>query len=87
MSELRLRRDKLHWLETDGEVVALDEATLLYLGVNASAGVLWAELATGTSRARLVHLLAETYDLEPARAEADVDAFLTELTRRGLLEG
>jgi hypothetical protein len=87
LSRLRLRRDKLQWLETDGEVIALDETTLLYLGVNPSASLLWTELAAGASRDRLVQLLAGTYGLEPERAAADVDAFLAELRRRELLEG
>lgn len=86
MTELRLRRDRLQWLVADDEVVALDEEKLLYLGANESAGLLWQELDGGTTRDRLVEQLLDTYDVDRAQAEADVDAFLAQLDERGLLE-
>lgn len=86
MTELRLRRDRLQWLVADAEVVALDEEKLLYLGANESAGLLWQELDAGTTRDRLVEQLLDTYDVDRAQAEADVDAFLAQLDERGLLE-
>jgi hypothetical protein len=86
VNELRLRRDQLQWLVADGEVVALDEATLMYLGANESAGLLWAALAEGTTRSALAERLAAEYGIPPEQAEADVDAFLAQLDERGLLE-
>lgn len=86
MSELRLRKDRLHWLEADGEVVALDEASLVYLNANASGATLWRALEAGATREELVHRLLAEYDVEEAVAEADVDSFVAELDARGLLE-
>jgi hypothetical protein len=86
VSQLRLRRSSLQWLEADGEVVALDEEALLYLGANASGAVLWVALAAGTTRDRLADALAETFGIDLDRAGRDVDLFLAELERRGLLE-
>jgi coenzyme PQQ synthesis protein D (PqqD) len=82
---LRLRSEGLQWLDADGEVVALDESSLLYLGANGSGSLLWQELAAGTSRDALVARLVETYEIDEGVAGADVDAFVADLERRGLL--
>ena len=82
---LRLRSDRLQWLETEGEVVALDESSLLYLGLNESGSLLWSELATGATREALVAKLVEAFGVEAETATADVDRFVAELDRRDLL--
>jgi hypothetical protein len=86
VSELRLRRSSLQWLEADGEVVALDEAALVYLSANESGALLWQALAAGTSRDALVGALVDRFGIEGDQAGRDVDAFLAELERRDLLE-
>ena len=86
MTELRLRKEKLEWLETGGEIVALDETELAYLAANASGSLLWSELARGATPERLVSRLVETFEIDIATAERDVDAFLADLDGRGLLE-
>ena len=86
MTRLKLRADRLQWVELEGEVVALDESALTYLGANESAALLWRELAAGTSRERLAGLLADHYELDLVEAQADVDGFVESLRSRGLLE-
>jgi hypothetical protein len=83
--ELRLRSDRLQWLDADGEVLALDETSLLYLGANESGSLLWQALAGGTTREGLVTRLVETYGIDEQIARSDLDAFLADLRRRGLL--
>src|SRR5205809_908911 len=51
---LRLRSADLHWRAVEGEVLALDARTALYLAVNRAGALLWELLARGTSRAELV---------------------------------
>jgi hypothetical protein len=82
---ISLRVESLRWLETGGEVIALDELSLLYLGTNESGSLLWQELASGTTREHLVDRLVEAFGIDAAAAGADVDRFLGELDRRGLL--
>ncbi len=48
--------------------------------------MLWDRLIGGATRAQLVAQLVEAYALDEARAQADVDAFLSSLTSHGLLE-
>ena len=87
MSEhLRLRPDAVAWREVDGEVIALGLESSTYFGTNSSGSLLWKRLAEGTTRAELVGELVAAFDLEPSRAEADVDAFLDHLRKRGLLQ-
>lgn len=86
MSRLRLRASRLQWLDSDGEIVALDEESLLYLSANESGTLLWRALADGTTRDDLVALLTGRFGIEVATAAADVDRFLDDLARRGLLE-
>lgn len=86
MSELRLRMDRLHWLEADGEVVALDEASRVYLSANPTGALLWQALAKGTTRSDLIRDLVAEYDVDESTASADVDRFLADLDERGLLQ-
>ena len=86
MSELRLRADRLHWLETDGEVVALDEQSLVYLNANPTGAVLWQTLAKGATREELIRGLVAEFEVNEATAAVDVDRFLADLDARGLLE-
>lgn len=82
---LQLRREDLEWKEIDGEVVALDGREAEYLTVNGSGALLWRLLAASATRNELVDALLETFEVEPATASADTDAFLDALSQRGLL--
>jgi len=86
MAQIQLCTDKLEWVETDGEVVALDKAALTYLSANHSGALLWRELASGTTHDRLVARLVESFGIDRDAAIADVDRFLAELDARELLE-
>lgn len=86
MTEHHLRRDQLHWLESDGEVVALDERLLVYLNANPAGALLWQALAKGATRDDLVRDLQAEFEVDEATASADVDAFLADLDDRGLLQ-
>jgi hypothetical protein len=83
---LRLRRDDLHWVAVDDEVVILDGGDELYLGTNGSGALLWKALADGTTRGRLIALLVDTFSVGADQATADVDAFVGTLASRSLLE-
>jgi hypothetical protein len=82
---LQLRDVDLDWREVEGELVALDLRESRYLAVNRTGQVLWAALAEGATRAQLVERLIEDFDIDQARAAADVDAFTAGLESRDLL--
>jgi hypothetical protein len=83
---LRLRLDVIEWREVEGEVVALDLRTSVYVAVNRSGALLWPALAKGTTRTALVETLVGSYGLRREAATADVDAFLSTLDEQDLLE-
>jgi hypothetical protein len=86
MSILRLRREGVQWVEVDGQIIAVDGHTSIYLAANKSGALLWQALAGGSTRAKLVSTLVETYGLQAEAARADVDRFLAELAESDLLE-
>jgi len=84
---LRLRPGALQWREIEGEVIALDQDAATYLAGNATATLLWRALSDGTTRAKLIAVLTEKFDIDDERAAADVDEFLQALRSRNLLSG
>jgi hypothetical protein len=83
---LRVRPDALEWRELDGEIVALDLRSSLYLAINPSGAVLWPALVQGASRDELVDRLCTEWRIDRGAAESDVDGFLAELAEHELLE-
>ncbi len=82
---IRLRGERIEWREVDGEIVLLDLDAATYFAVNGSGAVLWHDLARGTTRDALVRHLTERFALDSQSAERDVDAFLEDCRRNGLL--
>jgi hypothetical protein len=82
---LRLRPDALEWRAVEGEVLALDGATSKYVAFNRTASVVWSALAEGATRAELAAALVAAFDVDEARAAADVEALLRQLGAHRLL--
>lgn len=83
---LRLREGAVDWREVEGQVVALDRAASVYLAINPSGTELWPAIVEGATRSDLVDILVEAFDVDIARAQADVDTFVADLRQRDLLE-
>lgn len=73
------------WRETGSEIVVLDLSGSVYFGLNGTGAQLWKRLVDGASRADLLELLAAYPDHSPTQMQTDLDAFLTDLDRCGLL--
>jgi hypothetical protein len=85
MRELRLNPDVVSWREVDGEILALGHLSSTYLSTRGTGARLWLLLAKGASRQELVEFLIGDYQVDEARAVADVDAFVDALVSQGLL--
>jgi hypothetical protein len=83
---IKLRRDSLFWREMEGEIVALDATGSEYFSANATGASLWKRLEQGATQEELVEELCRRYRVEREEAEADVHAFLEQLSAEGLLE-
>lgn len=87
MRRVRLRHDGLHWVEADGEIVALDDRSLQYLSANPAGAVIWQALVAGATRDELLGRILDEFEIDGETAGRDLDDFLAELRRLDLLEG
>jgi hypothetical protein len=83
--EVQLRPTALTWHVVGTEVVVLDLEGSVYLKLNGSGRVLWELLVDAAGTDALAAALVDAYGIAEDRARADVDEFLGELRRRGLL--
>ena len=82
---MRLRTDDVVKQETDGETVLLDLRSSTYFVVNETGTCLLPLLLEGVERQQLVDRLLETFDVDEAQAEADLDRFVEDLRRQDLI--
>ncbi|HEX2699669.1 MAG TPA: PqqD family protein [Acidimicrobiales bacterium] len=82
-----MRTDGLTWRVVDGEVIVLDVPGRVYLAGNHTAALLWEALAEGARTDELVARVVDEFGIDPETASRDVDHFLEELRKRGLLDG
>jgi Coenzyme PQQ synthesis protein D (PqqD) len=68
----------------DSELVLLDARSGEMYSLNASGQLLWHALPA--ELAELIWLLRVQYDLDAAQAQADAQAWLSDLAARGLIE-
>ena len=81
----RLRDDDLNWRQVDDEVVVLDGRRANYLAINGAGARLWPALVDGATLEQLADVLVETYEIDRARATADVNGFVAALAEQGLM--
>jgi hypothetical protein len=68
------------------ETVILDLVSGIYFGLDGVGKRIWEVLADGNSLGQIAAVIAEEYEVDDARAKADVVEFANELLSRGLLE-
>lgn len=86
MTAFRLRRDDVAYSDLGEEIVILDLRSSTYFSVRNTAAQLVTALLDGASANALVAGLCARYDVAEDVASRDVQAFLTDLARRDLLE-
>lgn len=84
---IRLKPRTLEWREIDGELVALEAQSNLYLAANPAATLLWKRLAEGATRDQLSKALVDAYGIDAELARRDVEAFLGQARDLRLLDG
>lgn len=68
------------------ETVILDLASGIYFGLDGVGKRIWEVLKDGNSLGQIAAVIADEYEVDDARAKADVIEFANELLSRGLLE-
>ncbi len=71
--------------DLDGEAVLLDLRSGHYFGLNSTGSLVWSMLRDGLEPDAMAQRLAGEYEIDLARARADVEAFISTLFERGLL--
>lgn len=85
LSTVVSRKPDLPVARLDDETVLLDVQSGAYYGYDATAGAIWELLEAPRTVAAVCGALVERYDVGAERCQAEVLAFLGELSTRGLL--
>jgi hypothetical protein len=87
-AQLRFRpRDgAVSWRDVDGEIIALDVESGVYISLNGSGRVLWMALVESASVDELTALLVSTFGITDDEAMAGATDFLDDLMSRSLIE-
>jgi hypothetical protein len=80
---LRIAQE-LAWQVVDGEGVVVDLPRRCMLGLSPSASFIWSRIETATED-EIAAELARAFDVDEARAQADVRGFLALLRERGFV--
>ena len=75
---------ELAWQVVDGEGVIVDLPRRSMFGLSSSAAFIWSRIDTATEE-EIAAELASAFDVDEARARADVRGFLGLLRERGFL--
>ena len=71
--------------ELNGEIAILNLKSKLYFGLTDVGAFIWQLLESRTDMATLAHAVTAEFAIDAARCAADVEAFLEDLNRAGLL--
>lgn len=85
-AEVRWRRDgAVPYQEIDGRAVIVVPARREMHELDEVATLLWRELAAPRTCAALAEAVVDAFEVDAARAEADVRAFVASLEEKGLV--
>jgi hypothetical protein len=69
----------------DDDTVLLDLESGMYFGLDGVGKRIWDAVAEGRSIGEIAAIITAEYEVDEARAQADVVAFTSDLVERGLL--
>lgn len=67
------------------DTVLLDLASGIYFSLNSVGAFIWQEISAGKTPSEVAQTIADTYEVCPTTATADVDSFLRTLLSQGLI--
>jgi hypothetical protein len=79
-------RDDVLSRNLDGEAVLLDMASGVYFGLDEIGTAIWALIADGTTVRAICQKVVSLYDVDEATVRKDLEALVTELQSRGLVD-
>lgn len=82
---IRLRTDRIEFVEVGGRQAILDSRRSVYYAVNETGLQLWSALRIGATEADLRRMLINAHGVSDETAANDIAAFLDQLQQHGLL--
>lgn len=84
---LKLKSTGIESVQSDDATIILDDEAEQYFSTNLVGSMLWNRLKVGATRDELIAHIVDAFDnIEPSEAEQDVDDYIAQLERFGLLE-
>ncbi|QJC51143.1 PqqD family protein [Paenibacillus albicereus] len=84
-NQLLKRQESVETAELDGEWVLLDLESHSITKVNEMGGYIWELLETCPTISQLAERVATEYAADPVQVQADVEVYVAELVRVGLI--
>ncbi|SDS28712.1 Coenzyme PQQ synthesis protein D (PqqD) [Paenibacillaceae bacterium GAS479] len=84
-NQLLQRQEFIETAELDGEWVLLDLDSHSITKVNEMGGYIWELLENSQTISQLTDRIASEYDADRAQVQSDVEAYVAELIRVGLI--
>lgn len=73
------------WRKAGGEAVILNLETSEYYSANETGTFIWELLSSGKKIGKIAEALAAEYGIAPTQADGDIEDFLEDLARLGIL--
>ena len=78
--------EHVHYVRLDDQVIVADMRSGDYLGLDGAGARAWELIGSRAARGAILKRLSTEYDVAPDVLRRDVDQFLQDLLRRGLIE-
>ena len=82
----RIDPGKVLWKEVDGLVIVLLIATGNFIELNKIGSAVWKQLAEGKGVDAIILTLKDVYDVTEAQLKTDVNSFISQMVKQGLLQ-
>ncbi len=80
-------RNEVRSMDDEAGMVLLDLKAGKYFSLNRVGTVIWQQVEQGRPRSQILDAVRRSFDTSEDQAQADVEAFLSELQGKGLLRG
>lgn len=85
--QMSISSDVVYWFRDDGVSIVVHNPSRSRIVLDESANFIWRQIARCASRDKTIRKLSEKYRISHKKAEADLDEFVDELMRAGILIG
>jgi len=82
---IKIKKD-LAYRRISGEMFIVDAARAELHELNCPAALIWEGLASGKNESALVSALTAEFEVDEKTARADIDSFIEELIKAGIVE-